>query len=120
MFTYIHGITWERVSREAPFGEVWEGLKEMIADVPVLAAHNSRFDERVLRAGCVSAGIEAPEQRFVCTVQIARKTWGIYPTNLPSVCSRLGIDLNHHEALSDAEACAQIVIRASNFSEARP
>jgi DNA polymerase-3 subunit epsilon len=32
---------------------------------------------------------------------------------LPDVCRYLGIQLNHHNALSDAEACAQIVISAA-------
>jgi DNA polymerase-3 subunit epsilon len=45
-------------------------------------------------------------------VRLARSTWSIYPTKLPNVCSHLNIELNHHEALSDALACAQIVIAA--------
>jgi len=28
------------------------------------------------------------------------------------VCGRLGIPLDHHEALSDASACAEILLRA--------
>jgi DNA polymerase-3 subunit epsilon len=36
---------------------------------------------------------------------------------LKSVCRRLGIALNHHDAGSDAEACARIVIAASTVSE---
>lgn len=32
--------------------------------------------------------------------------------SLPDVCARLGIELNHHDALSDAEACARIAIAA--------
>lgn len=32
------------------------------------------------------------------------------PTTLPDVCRRLGITLRHHDALSDAEACAKVVI----------
>ena len=36
----------------------------------------------------------------------------VRPTKLPDVCNYLGIDLRHHQADSDAEACAQIVIAA--------
>jgi DNA polymerase-3 subunit epsilon len=43
--------------------------------------------------------------------------WGIYPTKLPNVCRHLGISLNHHEASSDAEACARIMIRALEEGE---
>ncbi|MFA5187667.1 MAG: exonuclease, partial [Patescibacteria group bacterium] len=34
------------------------------------------------------------------------------PTKLPDVCRRLKIPLNHHDAASDAEACARIVMAA--------
>ena len=49
---------------------------------------------------------------FVCTMQLARQTWGVRPTRLPDVCRFLGIPLQHHDALSDAEAAARIVIAA--------
>ena len=59
-----------------------------------------------------AAGHAVPEVPFVCTVQVARKKWGLKPNDLASVCRRLGIGLIHHNALSDAEACARIVIAA--------
>jgi DNA polymerase-3 subunit epsilon len=46
-------------------------------------------------------------------VQISRRTWNIRPTKLSDVCRKLKIALNHHEALSDAMACAQIVLAAN-------
>ena len=42
----------------------------------------------------------------------ARRVWGVRPTKLPDVCRYLGLSLTHHDALSDAEAAAQIVIAA--------
>jgi DNA polymerase-3 subunit epsilon len=48
----------------------------------------------------------------VDTVQVARRQWSIFPTKLNLVCGRLGIPLDHHEALSDASACAEILLRA--------
>jgi DNA polymerase-3 subunit epsilon len=84
----------------------------MFDGVDFIAAHNAPFDRNVLRACCEAHGIEPPRQRFACTMKLARKVWGIYPTKLPDVCDELGIDLDHHEALSDAEACARIVIAA--------
>ena len=66
----------------------------------------------MLTACCAAARLPKPPHRFVCTVRLARDTWKLYPTKLPNVCSHLKIELNHHEALSDALACAQIVIAA--------
>jgi DNA polymerase-3 subunit epsilon len=46
-------------------------------------------------------------------VQISRRVWNIHPTKLSDVCAKLRIALNHHEALSDAMACAKIVLAAA-------
>lgn len=112
-FTYIHGITWDQVRGEPTFGGVWPELSAVLEGADFLAAHNASFDKGVLEACCACAGIEPPGQRFVCTVALARRLWNLRPANLPAVCRHLGIALNHHEALSDAEACARIVMAAA-------
>lgn len=111
-FTYIHGITWEDVAESPDFAEVWEDLQPIFEGADYLAAHNASFDRGVLAACCLAAGLEAPPLEFACTVKIARRVWNIRPTKLPNVCDYLGLPLQHHDAASDAEACAQIVIRA--------
>jgi DNA polymerase-3 subunit epsilon len=113
MFTAIHGITWEMVKTAPPFAEVWPHLVPLLDGAAALAAHNAPFDRRVLRACCEAAGLPVPAIPFVCTVQVARRRWGLTPNTLPAVCRRLGIGLIHHDAGSDAEACARIVIAAA-------
>ncbi len=116
-FTYIHGITWDMVATEPDFQESWPSLKNILKDAEFLAAHNASFDRSVLNACCKKVNINPPSLPFQCTVKMARKKWGIYPTKLPNVCRYLDIPLNHHEALSDAMACAKIVIAASESIE---
>lgn len=111
-FTYVHGISWSDVKDKPTFAQLWPTLLPLLADADFFAAHNASFDRRVLTACCLAAGISPPPQRFLCTVQLARKAWDIRPTKLPDVCRHLGIELTHHEALSDAAACAQIVLAA--------
>ena len=111
-FTHIHGLTWSRVRRAEDFGAVWPGLSRRLGTVEFFAAHNAPFDRGVLAACCELYGVRTPKQRFVCTVQLARRQWRIYPTKLPDVCRHLEIPLRHHEADSDAEACASIVLAA--------
>jgi len=48
----------------------------------------------------------------VCSMRLARRTWGIYPTTLPEVCRFLKLPVQHHDPGADAEACAGIVISA--------
>lgn len=117
-FTWLHGISWEQVRREPPFGDVWSDMSRMLEGADFLAAHNAPFDRGVLRACCAAYRIEPPALRFECTVRLARRTWGIYPTKLDNVCRALGIPLRHHHAGSDAEACARILMAAAEAGAA--
>lgn len=111
-FTYIHGITWEHVKDQPTFGELWPTAKRLLDGVEFLAAHNASFDRNVLNACCMRFGLTAPRLPFQCTVQLARRTWNIRPTKLPDVCRYLKLPLKHHDAESDATACANIIIAA--------
>ncbi len=111
-FTYIHGLTWKDVRKAPRFAEVWQELLPLFEDVNFLVAHNAPFDRGVLEACCARSGITPPSHRFVCTVQIARNFLKIRPAKLSNVCQRLQIPLDHHEAGSDAEACARILLVA--------
>jgi DNA polymerase III subunit epsilon len=112
VFTHIHGITWQDVEKAPTFKELWPQLLPFFHEIDFVAAHNVSFDRNVLLACCDKYNIELPANDYQCTVQLARKRLGIYPTNLPAVCQKLGIALNHHDALSDARACAMIAIEA--------
>lgn len=112
IFTYIHGLTWNVVRHSPTFSEMWPDLKAFIDQGDFVVAHNAPFDRSVLSACCEAADIPMPPQEFVCTVQLARSSWKLPSARLPVVCEYLGIPLEHHNALSDAEACAQIAIRA--------
>jgi DNA polymerase III subunit epsilon len=112
MFTYIHGISWRDVASQPTFKDIWKDISPLFKGVEFLAAHNASFDASVLRACCQRYRIAAPDLPFTCTVNLARSLWGVYPTKLPDVCRHLKIKLNHHEALSDALACAQIIMAA--------
>jgi DNA polymerase-3 subunit epsilon len=112
VFTYIHGITWQDVADKPTFAQAWPELAEMLDGAEQLAAHNAGFDRGVLQTCCHFAGHAMPQLPFICTMHLARRTWGIYPTKLSDVCRRLGLPLRHHDPASDAEACARIVIAA--------
>jgi DNA polymerase III subunit epsilon len=113
-FTYIHGLTWSDVAQSRDFGALWPTIAAFVDGAEFFAAHNASFDRSVLNACCARYGVKPPPLPFRCTVETARKTWSIFPTKLSDVCRELGIGLNHHEALSDAMACAQIMIAAED------
>jgi DNA polymerase-3 subunit epsilon len=111
-FSHVHGITWADVAAQRAFGEVWRALTPMIEGAEFLAAHNAKFDREVLVTCCQNSRLAVPNHAFVCTVALARLKWNLYPTKLPNVCEFLGLPLRHHDPLSDAEACAGIVLAA--------
>jgi DNA polymerase III subunit epsilon len=92
-----------------------EFFRVTLENADFLVAHNAKFDRRVLYACCDLYDIPYPKQQFLCTVEIARKCWNIRPTKLPDVCQHLNIPLEHHQALSDARACAQIAVLSSRI-----
>ena len=110
-FTHIHGLSWENVQYAASFDTVWREISPELSDIEFLCAHNASFDRSVLYACCDRFSLARPTNKFLCTVQLARSEWGIYPTDLPNVCERLQIPLTHHDAGSDAAACAKIVLK---------
>jgi DNA polymerase III subunit epsilon len=112
-FTGVHGIRWQDVVGESPFEEVWATLEPLLDGVQFLAAHNAAFDRSVLRTCCRKARLKVPTLPFRCSMRMARRAWRMWPTRLPDVCARLKIPLRHHDALSDAEACARIMIAAT-------
>ena len=108
VFTYIHGLKWKDVAGVRRFRDA---LAEAGADARRRRLPARRITPRSTRASCARLARpmawSAPTLPFRCTVQLARKTWNIRPTKLSDVCRELGIALNHHEALSDALACAK-------------
>lgn len=113
-FTWVHGIVWSQVKDAPPFGTVWPEIAPLLEGVDFLAAHNASFDQGVLSACLKRNDLPVPDLPFVCSLKVAREVWGGFRRNrLSDVCARLKIPLNHHDALSDAEACAQILLAAT-------
>jgi DNA polymerase-3 subunit epsilon len=111
-FSRLHGIRWEDVRRAPSFLEAWPPFVPLFEGVDVCWAHNATFDRSVLRACCAAARLSEPAVEWNCTVDLARRVWGFEPANLAHVSREMGIPLRHHDAASDAAACAQIVLRA--------
>lgn len=113
VFSYLHGITWNHVAQKPRFAELWPELSAMFQGVEFVAAHNASFDRGVIDACCATGGVTPLDLPYLCTMKLSRRHWNVYPTKLSDVCRRFSIPLNHHEALSDALACAHIVLKAA-------
>lgn len=112
IFSYLHGIYWNDVKNQPTFKELWPDIKHYFNNIDFIAAHNASFDKSVLRACCESAGFELPDTEFRCTMKLSRELWNIHPTKLNNVCDHFNIQLDHHNVVSDTDACAQIMMKA--------
>lgn len=111
-FTYIHGITWNQVAQEPDFSQLWPAIWPYL-DGKILAAHNARFDLNVLFGLVKYYGLGKLSLHAVDSVIVARRVWPHLPNHqLQTVAVHLGIPLEHHEASSDAHACARIICLA--------
>ena len=95
-FVDIHGITPKHTECAPAFALIWPVIESLIEDQDVVA-HNSRFDFDCLQKTLAFYGISEPKYRGHCTYQIYRRS-------LKSLCNQYEIELNHHDALSDASA----------------
>lgn len=107
----IHGITPEMIEHEPFFKDLWYEIKPFI-DNNKLVAHNASFDFSALRYVLNTYQIDYPSLDYYCSMLLSKKVLpGLVNYQLPTVCKHLGISgLSHHNAESDAIACAKIMI----------
>ncbi len=108
----VHQITADDVKNAPTMAEVWPQIKKLYQPGLLVAAHNARFDCRVLARSLARYQIEAPHYLAIDTLATSRKFEPQLPNyRLETVSSALNVELwHHHNALSDSEACAQILI----------
>lgn len=111
-FSYLHGITYESVRNEPTFGELWPEIQPHI-ESKIVAAHNAGFDTGVLMATLKTYQLPVPNFYVIDSLQVARRTWPELKNHkLSTMADYLKVDLQHHDAGSDAVACAEIIRRA--------
>jgi len=108
----VHGIHPADTADAPDFAELYPEIRKRLIGRTVVA-HNESFDRSVLRKTMAHYKLDYEElalsDRWECTVRIYRAK-GFDPCKLSDCCQRLGIELNHHEALSDALACARLYL----------
>lgn len=96
----IHGIQSKDTSSAPTFDEYWDSIKHFFIHQHVVA-HNLSFDGACLKKTLEFYQLQTPAFQGKCTYKIYKK-------GLAKLCIEHNIKLNHHDALSDALACAQL------------
>lgn len=99
----VHGIKPVDTESAPTFDVVWHQFKHWIID-QVVVAHNSSFDFNCLRHALAYYDEIQPSYEGKCTLKIYRR-------GLAYLSKKHKIELNHHDALSDANACAMLYLK---------
>ncbi|RMC40807.1 exonuclease [Lactobacillus sp. ESL0236] len=108
----VHDITADKVKTAPTMAEVWPQIKDLYQPGMLVCAHNARFDTNVMRKSLARYDIAEPHYFVLDTL----KTSKLFEPDLPNhkldtVAKALQVELwHHHNALSDSEACAGILI----------
>ncbi|OYX85151.1 MAG: exonuclease [Flavobacteriales bacterium 32-34-25] len=102
-FTEIHGIAAKTTSNALAFDKIWHQIAPYIENQNVVAQNGFGFDFPVLDKTLAYYNLPTPDYNKFCTYKI-------YRSNLANLCQEYNIPLNHHDALSDARACAELYL----------
>ena len=100
-FTDIHGISAKDTKNAPTFDQIWSQIAPYIENQNVEAHNGFGFDFPVLSKTLEYYRMPTPEYNKFCTYKI-------YKSNLANLCEKYEIQLNHHDALSDARACGDL------------
>lgn len=113
--THIHGITAEDTANSPTFDVVWNEIKYLFDGDAIITAHNARFDMSVLKACFDTYSIPPVDFKYIDSIAVTNRQ--ISDKNIEKTlearAAYFNVPLeNHHNALADAVACAQICIAA--------
>lgn len=110
-----HGISSSQLIHQPLFAAIARDFMAFVGDSPLIAHNCFRFDQRILNAELVRAGIrQIPANRFRCTWEMARSIFGGTGHSLDALCDRFQIDRSHrdvHRALADCELLAAVYVK---------
>lgn len=107
--TYIHGITSNMVEDQPTYLKISKEILDFSESLPFVA-HYASFDMGVIRDSNDRYGINDFKINYFDSYYLSRQLIQSLSYRLNDISAKLNIKLDHHNALSDAEACAKIVL----------
>ncbi|MFZ4862696.1 exonuclease domain-containing protein [Sphingobacterium sp. Mn56C] len=117
--TRVHGIKAKDTVEAPTFLALFPTLFPLLFNEHMVA-HNEAFDRAVLQQtmklfGLDYTSLKLPEL-WECT-SLIYKAKGFPKTKLSICCQLMNIQLDHHDALSDARACALLYLNQNNIPD---
>jgi DNA polymerase III epsilon subunit-like protein len=125
----VHRLTDALVAREPSFAraapDILRRLSPEDGEAVVLVAHNAAFDIPILRSEFLATSEAMPDLPVLDTMRGLRRLAGFDdgPAGLLDMMAAVGLtpisEDEHHGALADARACAELAVRLIERAEAR-
>ncbi|WP_088838768.1 3'-5' exonuclease [Listeria sp. ILCC792] len=112
----IHGIYPDDVLGAPTFQEIYPFISEFIGTTPV-TAHFASFDISVFRKSAEKYQLILPENDYFCSCILSQQILPLKSHRLNQVADYFGIYFNHHNALDDSKAAAEIVLKLAEIKE---
>lgn len=116
----IHGIRPEDVTNAPTFPEIKQQIVDFIGE-DIVVAHFAQFDMGALKDVYQKYQIEFDNIHYICSYHLAKTTFpGQLNYKLKGLANTLNIQLEHHNALSDAQTSGLILdflIKSNGFSD---
>ena len=109
----VHGIKPKHTSSAPTFEELFPSIEQLLASKHMVA-HDELLDRSVLKETMGFYSLEYEKLGLPaiwdCTSKIYRSL-GFERTKLSICCELMGVELKHHDALSDARATAELYLK---------
>ena len=113
MNTSVHGIDESMVMSAPSWSEAYAQILPFVTG-QIVASHMP-FDRTATLRACQSAGLAHFDCYWLDTARVARRAWSEFSRSgygLKNLANHFGISFEHHDALEDARAAGEILLRA--------
>jgi DNA polymerase-3 subunit epsilon len=116
----IHGITPEKASGALTFPVIHQMLQSVIkSDGKIIVATHTPFDQISLQRASQKYGLDKLSWNWLDTARVVRRQWEEFRYSgygLSNVAGKLGIEYKAHNAVEDARAAGEVLIKAMEQS----
>ena len=109
----LHGIGPDTVKDSETLPQIDASLRSMLEE-KALVSHTS-YDRTALDGAMGRYGLDPLRTKWIDSARVARRAWPHryrQRWNLAMIAGDLGIEFRHHDAVEDARAAGEIVLRA--------
>jgi len=112
----LHGISNKDTKNKKTFKQQWENLEPYFQNKSIVA-HNASFDCSVLRYALDIGNLQYPDLEYYCTMLLSKAILNVPTHTLDYIAQYFKIKLKHHQAESDAKACALIALKLCEINK---